>query len=111
MAAVAMDEIEERAKMALEKSSIYALHELNVAHRGDALIITGRVECYYHAQVAQEVVRHALPKKIHVVNEVEVEPSSHSDDSWVGQALRPVVTQGQEPPSQEPVSCDPRLPR
>lgn len=46
-----------QAKAALLRSRIYTLRRLHVEQQGDAVILRGRVESFYHKQLAQELVR------------------------------------------------------
>jgi hypothetical protein len=46
-----------QARMALLRSNIYVLRKLHVDRDGDRLVLRGRVESYYHKQLAQELVR------------------------------------------------------
>lgn len=46
-----------RARTALAQSPIYVLREINVEQDGDRLLLQGRVDTFYHKQLAQEVVR------------------------------------------------------
>jgi hypothetical protein len=46
-----------RAKSALAQSPIYALRDVQVEQSGDLLLLQGRVDTFYHKQLAQEVVR------------------------------------------------------
>lgn len=64
--------VQSRAQAALTKSPIYVLRELQVEHDGESLILCGRVDTYYHKQLAQEVVR-AVCEGLHVVNDIDVE--------------------------------------
>ncbi|XZE54395.1 BON domain-containing protein [Planctomycetaceae bacterium SH139] len=59
------------AQEALASSAIFDLRELSVQRQGESLLISGRVNCFYHKQLAQETVRpHAA--NLRVVNEVSV---------------------------------------
>jgi len=60
-----------QAQAALVSSPIQALRELRVQRDGDRLLISGRVDSFYHKQLAQEVVR-AIAKGLQVVNAVDV---------------------------------------
>ena len=64
--------VQEQAKLALASSPIYALRELCVEQNADALLISGRVDTYYHKQLAQEVVR-AVADGCRVVNDIDVD--------------------------------------
>jgi hypothetical protein len=46
-----------QARTALLRSNIYVLRKLQVDRDGDRLVLRGRVESYYHKQLAQELVR------------------------------------------------------
>jgi BON domain len=48
------------AKAALAKSRIFDLRCLDVEQDGDSVVLRGRVDSYYHKQLAQELVRIAL---------------------------------------------------
>jgi len=65
----------QRARMALSASPVSALREVDVDMAGDRLIISGRVNCFYHKQLAQEVVRSAV-EGVRVINVIAV------DDTW-----------------------------
>jgi hypothetical protein len=60
-----------RAQAALASSSVVDLRELTVSRSGTDLLISGRVNCFYHKQLAQETVRpHA--DNLRLVNSVDV---------------------------------------
>lgn len=61
-----------QAQRALAASQIYDLRALQVEYVGDALLLSGRVETFYHKQLAQEVVRN-VAEGVPVVNDVAVE--------------------------------------
>lgn len=63
---------EEAARLALASSPIFALRELHVEQDTDALVISGRVDTYYHKQLAQEAVR-AVVAGCRVVNAIDVD--------------------------------------
>lgn len=67
----AVSEVESRARQALAASPIYAIRELRVEERDGCLHISGRVDTFYHKQVAQEVVR-AVAEDLQVVNSILV---------------------------------------
>jgi len=46
-----------RAQSVLAQSPIYVLREVQVEQYGDALLLRGRVDTFYHKQMAQELVR------------------------------------------------------
>ena len=53
-------DVQSRAQKALSSSPVYALRELLVDCDGETLVITGQVVSFYHKQLAQEIVRHAI---------------------------------------------------
>ena len=60
------------AQAALSASSVVDLRDLTVVQSGGELLISGRVQCFYHKQLAQETVRpHA--ENLRLVNSVSVE--------------------------------------
>src|SRR5687768_10553278 len=59
------------AKAALQRSRIYTLRKLQVEQRGDAIILRGRVESFYHKQLAQELIRTAI-EGVEVINCLQV---------------------------------------
>lgn len=61
-----------RAKNALSQSPIYVLREIRVGQDGDALLLQGRVDTFYHKQLAQEVVR-MVADGMRVENELVVD--------------------------------------
>ena len=61
-----------RAQLALSKSPIYVLRDIQVEQVDGALLLVGRVDTFYHKQLAQEVVR-AASNGIRVVNSLDVE--------------------------------------
>ena len=64
-------DLQSRVQTALTESPLHSLRRLTVRHRNDDLLISGKVTCFYHKQMAQELVL-ALAGPIPVVNEVEV---------------------------------------
>ena len=63
--------VEVMAQSALSSSPIYSLRELHVEREDDSLLLSGRVESFYHKQLAQEVVR-AVAEGCRVVNSIDV---------------------------------------
>ncbi len=61
-----------RAKTALESSPIFELRSLSIRNRGGSLLISGRVSCFYHKQLAQEAVR-AVALDLELINDIEVQ--------------------------------------
>ena len=64
-------ELCQKARQALRGSAIYSLHLLEVAQIGENIVVSGRVESYYHKQMAQEAIRAEMPT-IRLVNAVQV---------------------------------------
>jgi hypothetical protein len=76
------------ARAALAASPVFALRELDVDMAGERLIISGSVNCFYHKQLAQEVVRNAVGG-VRVINAVSVDDRRHrsgqvDEPSFVG---------------------------
>jgi hypothetical protein len=69
MPVLSAKDVQAKAQQALAASTVYALRELVVDRDGDTLVITGEVTSFYHKQLAQELVRHAVEE---VDCEVEV---------------------------------------
>ena len=67
-----------QARTALAGSSIYVLRKLQIDRDGDGLIMRGRVDSYYHKQLAQELVKAAVDG-IEVVNALQVVYTPKSD--------------------------------
>ena len=61
-----------RAQSALTSSPIYVLRELQVEYVGDCLLLSGKVDTFYHKQLAQEVVRD-VAEGLEVINSVDVQ--------------------------------------
>ena len=72
MAKPSTTDVESRAQTALKDSPIFALRDLHVHRDGGTLLISGRVNSFYHKQLAQEVVR-AVAEDLRVVNSIDVE--------------------------------------
>lgn len=64
--------IQDKAQGALSGSPIHALRDLRVDSADGSLQITGRVDSFYHKQLAQEAVR-AVAEGVRVVNHTNVE--------------------------------------
>lgn len=69
-------DVQAKAQQALSSSQVYALRELAVERDGQTLVITGEVTSFYHKQLAQEIVRHAIEDvediEVDVVNAIKV---------------------------------------
>jgi hypothetical protein len=75
MPVLSAKDVQAKAQQALSVSGVYALRELVVEHDGETLVISGHVTSWYHKQLAQEIVRHALEQ----VGEVDVEVTNSID--------------------------------
>jgi hypothetical protein len=60
-----------RARVALSLSNIYVLRKLQLDRDGEALVMRGRVDSYYHKQLAQELVKAAV-EGTEVINALQV---------------------------------------
>jgi hypothetical protein len=60
-----------RAKNALQSSKIHSLRKLQVEQAAGAIILRGRVESFYHKQLAQELIRTAI-EGVEVINALQV---------------------------------------
>jgi hypothetical protein len=60
-----------RAKSVLLSSKIYTLRKLHVEEADGAIILRGRVESFYHKQLAQELIRTAI-EGVEVINALHV---------------------------------------
>ena len=65
-------EAQRRAQSALLASPIFVLRELQVEHVDESLMLSGRVDSFYHKQLAQEMVR-AVSDGMPVINSLDVE--------------------------------------
>ena len=61
-----------RAQTALKESHIFFIRQLQIDSAGDSMLLTGRVDTFYHKQMAQEIVR-AVCDGVQLVNSIEVE--------------------------------------
>jgi hypothetical protein len=68
-----IDEDLGRARAALLRSNIYVLRKLQVERDGERLVMRGRVESFYHKQLAQELVRAEVSgADVEVTNSLQV---------------------------------------
>ncbi len=77
MPLISAKDVKDRAQQALSASPIYALRYLRVAHENETLRINGTLSSFYHKQLAQEVVKHAVEavegaEGVEVVNAIHV---------------------------------------
>ncbi|NLF70547.1 MAG: BON domain-containing protein [Candidatus Anammoximicrobium sp.] len=70
----AQDDSVQTARAALRDSPVFALRNLDVSTAGGRLVISGTVNCFYHKQLAQEIVR-SVVDGVRVTNAVSVEES------------------------------------
>jgi hypothetical protein len=75
MAECFLADVECRVQNALAASPFGALRELRVERHGSSLRLHGRVESFYHKQLAQEIAR-SLVGDLEVINSVTVDPAS-----------------------------------
>ncbi len=67
-------DVKARAEAALAQSPILALRELAVRQDGEALLLSGQVDSFYHKQLAQELIRAIADDcRCDVVNSVDVD--------------------------------------
>jgi hypothetical protein len=71
MSIVTAKDVQARAQHALASSPIYALRDLQIDQKGDTIFIRGLVSSFYHKQLAQEVIRHAV-EGVEVINSIDV---------------------------------------
>jgi len=66
-----LNDVASQAKAALSRSRIFDLRRLSVEQDGDYVVLRGRVDSFYHKQLAQELVRAAV-EGIEVLNAISV---------------------------------------
>lgn len=71
MAETLLTDAVEQARSALARSRIYVLRQLQVFSDGDAIVLQGDVDSYYHKQLAQELVRMSIVGT-EVINDISV---------------------------------------
>ncbi len=69
-----------RAKLVLSRSQIYVLRSIEVDCDDEAIVLRGRVDSYYHKQLAQELVKTAVDG-VEVINSLHVDYSRNLTDS------------------------------
>jgi hypothetical protein len=74
-----LSDVATQAKAALATSRIFDLRCLDVEQDGDSVVLRGRVDSFYHKQLAQELVRVAVDGT-EVVNAISVEYQVRSTD-------------------------------
>ena len=86
MAQTLLNDVASLAKAALSKSRIFDLRRLAVEQDGDCVVLRGRVDSFYHKQLAQELVRAAV-EGVEVLNAISVvyhrdRQNEHVDWRW-----------------------------
>lgn len=76
-----IDDMVVQAKTVLMRSRIYVLRTLHVFQDGDAIILRGSVDSYYHKQLAQELVRMAV-EGVEVINLLDVVYRPEDEDGF-----------------------------
>ena len=71
MAHTLLTDVASQAKAVLSRSRIFDLRRLVVEQDGDCLVLRGRVDSFYHKQLAQELVKVAV-EGAEVINEIRV---------------------------------------
>ena len=71
MAQTLLSDAATQAKAALGRSQIFDLRRLMVEQDGDCVVLRGRVDSFYHKQLAQELVR-AATEGAEVINSISV---------------------------------------
>jgi hypothetical protein len=71
MALTLLSDVTSQAKSVLARSRIFDLRKLCVESDGDCLVLRGKVDSFYHKQLAQELVRSAV-EGTEVVNAINV---------------------------------------
>jgi hypothetical protein len=66
-----LTDVASQAKAALARSRIFDLRRLAVEQDGDYVVLRGRVDSFYHKQLAQELVRAAVDGA-EVINAISV---------------------------------------
>jgi hypothetical protein len=79
MAEMLFTDIVEQARAQLKSSRIYVLRQLQVLPDGDAIVLRGNVDSYYHKQLAQELVRMTVDGA-EVINDISVVYRADLDD-------------------------------
>ena len=72
MAQTLLSDAATQAKAVLSTSRIFDLRSLAVEQDGESVVLRGRVDSFYHKQLAQELVRVAV-EGAEVVNAISVE--------------------------------------
>ncbi len=86
MAQTLLTDVASQAKAALSRSRIFDLRRLSVEQDGDYVVLRGRVDSFYHKQLAQELVRTAIDG-VEVINAISVvyrrdRDLDHGDWRW-----------------------------
>jgi hypothetical protein len=76
-----LSDVASQAKAALSRSRIFDLRRLSVEQDGDYVVLRGRVDSFYHKQLAQELVRAAV-EGIEVINAISVVYHRDRQGEW-----------------------------
>lgn len=79
MAHTLLSDVASQAKAVLSSSRIFDLRCLDVEQDGESVVLRGRVDSFYHKQLAQELVRVAVDGT-EVINAICVEYQGRSSD-------------------------------
>jgi hypothetical protein len=83
MAQTLLTDVACQARQALGRSRIFDLRNLLVDEDGDCVVLRGRVDSFYHKQLAQELVRAAIDGT-EVINAISVDyRRERSSDDFV----------------------------
>jgi osmotically-inducible protein OsmY len=69
---LSLSDVASQAKGALARSRIFDLRRLDVEQEGECVVLRGRVDSFYHKQLAQELVRVAV-EGVEVINAISVD--------------------------------------
>ena len=78
MSYTSLMDVAREARAALALSRIYVLRKLTIEEDGEVLILSGRVDSYYHKQLAQELIKNAVDG-VEVENAISVVYARPSD--------------------------------
>ena len=79
MAQILLSDTAFQAKAVLSRSRIFDLRRLIVEQDGDCVVLRGRVDSFYHKQLAQELLKTKI-EGVEVLNEIRVDYSRERAD-------------------------------
>lgn len=84
MAQLIENEALDAARQVLESSQLYALRQVHVQQRGDAILLSGKVDSYYLKQQAQELIRE-VASGLQLHNRIQVQRFETEDglEHWM----------------------------